>query len=91
MLNRRSLFGASAAVAVAAVPALASAAPADDWDALIAGLRILHPGLPELAIQARDQGYKASELRIVMIPQNGERPFLEFYRDFLTPFLREVH
>lgn len=60
MLNRRHLFGASAAVAAAALPVTASAQP-DEWDNFIAGLAVMSPILAEAGRLARAQGFSPDE------------------------------
>ena len=76
MLNRRHLFGAVPAVAVAAVPARAEAAAPDPWDVLIAGLAVMDPVFAQQARDARDQGFETDQL--YMICRTMDSPFLLF-------------
>ena len=78
MLNRRHLFGASAAVAVAALPAAVLAAPADPWDAFLEALETIHPDLVDAGERARDRGYRPDEMIVMMVPKNGQKPWLTF-------------
>lgn len=76
MLNRRHLFAAPAAIAVAALPVVAQAAAPDPWDVLIAGLAIIDPVFAEQAIEARAQGFEIEELH--MLCRTVDAPFLVF-------------
>lgn len=82
MLSRRSIFGAPAALALAAVPA---AALADPWDAKIASLGALDARLADSARRARDAGWEPEEL-VIIFCRHGEEPFLQFQRRFNEQF-----
>ena len=82
MLSRRSIFGAPAALAVAALPAVAQA---DPWDAKIASLGALDARLANSAQRARDAGWEPEEL-VLIFCRHGEEPFLQFQRRFNEQF-----
>lgn len=83
--TRRSLFSimgaAGAAVALPATVAVAQPEP-DPWDAFIAGLAVLHPGLPDKAREARAAGYQIGECYAVMAGADCVHPALLFRREF---------
>lgn len=85
MLNRRHLFGASAAVAVAALPVASQAISVDPWDAKIDALDALDPRLGGAARDARAAGWQVSELKLVWLGED-QGPFLQFQRKFNEQF-----
>ena len=81
-LSRRAILGAVAIAAATPHATLAAQSAPDPWEALMAGLAVMHADLPALAAEARQQGYSPADLLLVMIPQNGEAPWLDFRRRF---------
>lgn len=88
MLNRRHIFGAVPAVAVAAaspLPIVAHAASSDPWEAKIEALDALDPRLGGAARDARAAGWQVGELKLVWLGED-QGPFLQFQRKFNEQF-----